>query len=254
MNPIRTVVYGANGKMGQRLSNHILNSEDFEMAFGVDKDPDKFANSFPVYTNPYEYQGEIDLIIDFSHTSNLEQLLAFATDKRIATVIATTGLNEAQVSMVITASTKIPVLYSPNMSLGVNIVNSILKHYSKMLSDGFDIEIIEKHHNKKIDAPSGTALMMANTINHALDDEMSLVFGRHGSECPREMKEIGVHAVRGGAISGEHTVIFAGDQEIIEIKHTALSKDLFAHDALRASRIFVSKPVGYYTMADIYNL
>lgn len=254
MNPIRTAVYGANGKMGQLLSKHILNSDDFELAFGVDKDPDKVANVFPVYADPFEYDGHIDLIIDFSHTSNLEHLLTFATEKQVATVIATTGLSEVQVSMVVAASAKIPVLYSPNMSLGVNIVNSILKHYSKMLSDGFDIEIIEKHHNKKIDAPSGTALMMANTINHALDDSKTLVFGRHGSDCPRAMAEIGVHTIRGGSISGEHTVIFAGEQEIIEIKHTALSKDLFAHDALRASRIFVTKPVGYYTMADIYNL
>lgn len=254
MIPIRTAVYGVNGKMGQLLSKHITLSEDFEMTFGVDKDPEKINNSFPVYTDPFEYEGTIDLIIDFSHTSNLEKLLEFATTNSVSTVIATTGLDEQHVSMVKEASLKIPVLYSPNMSLGVNIMNSILKHYSKMLSDGFDIEIIEKHHNKKIDAPSGTAFLLANTINHALDDQMKLIFGRHGSDCPRTPDEIGIHTVRGGSISGEHTVIFAGDQEIIEIKHTALSKDLFAHDALRASRIFVKKPVGYYTMADIFGL
>lgn len=254
MIPTRTAVYGVNGKMGQLLSKHIIDSDDFILVFGVDQDPGKTTNDFPVYKDPFEYEGTIDLIIDFSHTSNLEKMLEYATSKSVATVIATTGLSEHHIFMVKEASQKIPVLYSPNMSLGVNIMNSILKHYSKMLSDGFDIEIIEKHHNKKIDAPSGTALLMANTINHALNDQMSLVFGRHGSDCPRSSDEIGVHTVRGGSISGEHTVIFAGEQEIIEIKHTALSKDLFAHDALRASRLFINKPVGYYTMADIYNL
>lgn len=254
MKPIRTAVYGVNGKMGQLLSKQIILSEDFEMTFGVDKDPEKIINDFPVYKDPFEYEGTIDLIIDFSHTSNLEKLLNFSTAKNIATAIATTGLNDDHISMVKKASLQIPVLYSPNMSFGVNIMNSILNHYSKILSDGFDIEIVEKHHNKKIDAPSGTALLLANTINHALDDQMTLVFGRHGSDCPRTSDEIGIHTVRGGAISGEHTVIFAGEQEIIEIKHTALSKDLFAQDALRASRIFVNKPVGYYTMTDLYNL
>lgn len=254
MIPIRTAVYGVNGKMGQLLSKHIILSEDFEMIFGVDKDPGKIANDYPVYQDPFEYKGTIDLIIDFSHTSNLEKMLEYATAKKVATVIATTGLNEDHVSMVKDASTKIPVLYSPNMSLGVNIMNSILKHYSKILSDGFDIEIIEKHHNKKIDAPSGTAYLLADTINNALDNQMIPIYGRHGSDCLRAPDEIGIHTVRGGSISGEHTVIFAGEQEIIEIKHTALSKDLFAHDALRASRIFVKKQTGYYTMADIYNL
>lgn len=254
MIPIRTAVYGVNGKMGQLLSKHILESDDFEMAFGVDKNPDKFTNVFPVYLDPFDYEGTIDLIIDFSHTSNLKNMLEYAIEKSVATVIATTGLSEDHVSIVKEASLKIPVLYSPNMSLGVNIMNSILKHYSKMLSDGFDIEIIEKHHNKKIDAPSGTAFLLANTINHALDDQMTLVFGRHGSDCPRTPDEIGVHTVRGGSISGEHSVIFAGEQEIIEIKHTALSKELFAHDTLRASRIFIKKPIGYYSMADLFSL
>ncbi len=254
MIPIRTAVYGVNGKMGQLLSKHITLSEDFEMIFGVDKNPGKITNEFPVYKDPFEYEGTIDLIIDFSHSSNLEKMLEYATARSIATVIATTGLCEDHVFMLKDASKKIPILYSPNMSLGVNIMNSILKHYSKMLSDGFDIEIIEKHHNKKIDAPSGTAYLLADTINKALDNQMTPVYGRHGSDCPRSSNEIGIHTVRGGSISGEHTVIFAGDQEIIEIKHTALSKDLFAHDALRASRIFIKKQPGYYTMTDIYNL
>lgn len=254
MNQIRTAVYGVNGKMGQLLSKHITLSEDFEMIFGVDKDPGKINNDFPVYNNPFEYEGTLDLIIDFSHSSNLEKLLEYATAKSVPTVIATTGLGENHVSMIKDASKMIPILYSPNMSLGVNIMNSILKHYSKILSDGFDIEIIEKHHNKKIDAPSGTAYLLANTINKALDNQMTLTYGRHGSDCPRTPEEIGIHTIRGGSISGEHTVIFAGDQEIIEIKHTALSKDLFAHDALRASRIFIDKEIGYYTMADIFSL
>lgn len=254
MTPIKTVVYGANGKMGQILCRHLLESQEFELIFGVDKDPTKYENQFPVFKNAYEFQGEIDLIIDFSHYSNLEALIEYATEKKVPTVIATTGLTENHMDLIKRAAKKIPLLYSPNMSLGINILNSILRQYSRVLSDGFDVEIVEKHHNKKIDAPSGTAYLLANTINQALDDSMEFNFGRVGTDCLRNENEIGIHTVRGGSISGEHTVIFAGEQEIIEIKHTALSKDLFAHDALRASKVLVKKPKGYYTMDDIYNL
>ena len=271
---IRTVLYGVNGKMGQLLSKHISHTDDFEVLFGVDREPDKIKNGFPVYQDPFEYYDNlqensddhtghhcdhhidprIDLLIDFSHVSNLDQLLIFAIEKNIPTVIATTGIQEQHVTQMKAASLEIPLLYAPNLSLGVNIMNSILKHYTKIMDEGFDIEIIEKHHSLKRDAPSGTALLLANTINHALGDEMTLVFGRQGSESLRTPNEIGIHSVRGGSISGEHTVLFAGEQEILEIKHTALSKDLFAHDALRISRVFTHKTAGFYTVADLFRL
>ena len=252
--PIKTAVYGANGKMGQILCKHLTQSQEFELTFGVDKNPTKNQNDFPVFTSAKEYSGEINLIIDFSHYSNLESLIEYATEKRVPTVIATTGLSDNHMDLIRRAAKKIPILHSPNMSLGINILNSILRQYSKVLSDGFDIEIIEKHHNKKIDAPSGTAYLLANTINQELDNSMEFNYGRVGTDCLRNQNEIGIHTVRGGSISGEHIVIFAGEQEIIEIKHTSLSKDLFAHDALRASKVLVKKPKGYYTMDDIYNL
>ncbi|WP_350344735.1 4-hydroxy-tetrahydrodipicolinate reductase [Proteinivorax tanatarense] len=251
---INTAIYGANGKMGQVLSKKIAQNPNFSAACGVDKNPEKYQNNFPVYENPYSYKGELDLIIDFSHPSNLEQMLEFAKKRKVPTVIATTGYSEQQIASIKEASSEIPVLYSPNMSLGVNIVNTILNQYSKLLNDAHDIEIIEKHHNKKIDAPSGTALLFANTINEALDNSKEFNYGREGKNCPRNDKEIGIHTVRGGAISGEHNIIFAGDHEVIEIKHTALSKDVFALDALKAGQTIVNMPVGFYAMQDIFNL
>lgn len=251
MGPIKTAVFGANGKMGQLLCKTILASEDFVLAFGVDRNPDKYDLSFPIFESAYAYEGDIDLIIDFSHASSLEALLDFATNKRIHTLIATTGLTDVHMAKVHEAAQKIPILYTANLSFGINVITRLLSQVAKSLSEGFDIEIIEKHHNKKIDAPSGTAYLLANTINRALDETMSLTHGRHGADCLRKTNEIGIHSVRGGNIFGEHTILFAGEQELIEIKHTALSKDLFAQDALKVGRLLLNKPVGYYTMQDL---
>lgn len=251
MGAIKTAVFGANGKMGQLLCKTILASEDFELSFGVDRAPDKVANSYPVFENANDFDGTIDLIIDFSHTSNLEAILDYATSRGVHTLIATTGLTDMHMAKIREASHKIPILCAANLSFGINVITRLLSQVAKSLNEGFDIEIIEKHHNKKIDAPSGTAYLLANTINHALDDTMTLTYGRHGSDCPRKTNEIGIHTVRGGSISGEHTILFAGEQELIEIKHTALSKDLFAQDALKAGKLLLSKPVGLYTMQDL---
>jgi len=251
MGAIKTAVYGANGKMGQLLCKTILASEDFELSFGVDRTPEKTAYPYPVFESAYDYEGDIDLLIDFSHTSNLEAILDFATSKGVHTLIATTGLTDVHMTKIREASQKIPILCAANLSFGINVITRLLSQVAKSLNEGYDIEIIEKHHNKKIDAPSGTAYLLENTINQALDNAMTLSFGRHGSDCPRKMNEIGIHTVRGGSIFGEHTILFAGEQELIEIKHTALSKDLFAQDALKAGKLLLSKPVGLYTMQDL---
>ena len=252
--PIKTAVFGAHGKMGQRLCAQLLSSEDFELVFGVDRTPLKIAHDFPVYDDPYLYEGELDLIIDFSHVSNVDRILEYAILRKTAVMIATTGIDEIHHTKMKDASQQVPLLYAANMSLGVSLINSILKQYAHVLSDGFDIEIIEKHHRHKQDAPSGTALLLANTLKDALEDDYQLKCGREGAQSLRQPHEIGVHAVRGGAISGEHTVVFAGDQELIEFKHTALSKDLFAHDALRIARKLMTKPAGYYTVTELFHL
>ena len=252
--PIKTAVFGAHGKMGQRLCAQLSSSEDFELVFGVDRMPLKIAQDFPVYDDPNCYEGKLDLIIDFSHVSNIDSLLKYAIFKKTPVMIATTGLDESHYTKMKDASQQVPLLYAANMSLGVNLINSILKQYAHVLSDGFDIEIIEKHHRHKQDAPSGTALLLANTLKDALEDDYQLKCGREGAQSLRQPHDIGVHAVRGGSISGEHTVLFAGEQELIEFKHTALSKDLFAHDALRIARKLVHKPAGYYTVAELFHL
>lgn len=251
MGAIKTAVYGANGKMGQLLCKTILASEDFELSFGVDRAPDRFDYPYPIYENAYAYEGKIDLLIDFSHASNIESILDFTTSRGIHTLIATTGLTDEHMVKIREASKKIPILCASNLSFGINVITRLLSQVAKSLNEGFDIEIIEKHHNKKIDAPSGTAYLLANTINHALGDTLTLTYGRHGSDCPRKTNEIGIHTVRGGSISGEHTILFAGEQELIEIKHTALSKDLFAQDALKAGKLLLTKPAGLYTMQDL---
>lgn len=253
MKVIKTAVYGANGKMGRTLCQAILASAEFEMTFGVDRNPAKFHNDFPVVTAPDDYAGSIDLMIDFSHPSNLETILAYVTSRLVPTLIATTGLCEDQMRMVQSAGQTIPILYSPNTSLGISILNSILRTYTAHFGEGYDIEIVEKHHNRKIDAPSGTAKLFAETINKALGNTLTYVHGRYGQPGPRRAKEIGIHAVRGGSIAGEHTVIFAGEQEVIEIRHTALSKSLFAQHALRLCRLLVNAPKGAYTNDNLYD-
>lgn len=252
--PIKTAVFGAHGKMGQRLCAHLLASEDFELVLGVDRTPNKVKHDYPVYDDPRLYEGELDLIIDFSHVSNIDRILEYAVLRKTAVMIATTGIDETHYAKMKDASQHVPLLYAANMSLGVNLINSILRQYAHVLSDGFDIEIIEKHHRHKQDAPSGTALLLVNTLKDALEEDYQLKCGREGAQSLRQPHEIGIHAVRGGAISGEHTVLFAGEKELIEFKHTALSKDLFAHDALRIARKLVHKPAGYYTVADLFHL
>ena len=249
---IKVIVYGSNGKMGQVLSNQIANESDIEIVAGIDRTIDKIENIYPVYSNPYEYKGEADVIIDFSHPSNLEKILEYSSDKKVPLVIATTGFSEEQFNLLLETSKNLPILHSSNMSLGINAISMVLKEISRFLGDNFDIEIIEKHHNKKVDAPSGTAYLLANVINKALDNKKEYIFGREGGNAKRHEKEIGIHAIRGGTIPGEHTVIFAGLDEVIEIKHEALSKNIFAQGAIKATRFIINAKPGFYNMDDIF--
>lgn len=194
---------------------------------------------------------KIDVIIDFSHFSKLNDLLDRCAERNYPLVIATTGYSGETLEKIVETSKKIPILLSSNTSLGINAINSILEKLVPRLEENFDIEIIEKHHNKKIDSPSGTAITLLETIQNSLHEKYDVVYGREGM-AKREKKEIGVHAVRGGTIVGEHTIIFAGEDEIIEISHKALSKKIFAVGALKCADFIIGKQPRLYTMKDIF--
>lgn len=249
---IRILLVGCNGKMGQIITRTCLYREGMSVVAGIDS-VTKAGNSFPVYTETSQVKEAVDVIIDFSHPSALAAILEFAKEKSYPIVIATTGHSDDQKRLIEEASHTIPVLLSANMSLGINLILDLVKRAAKTLNGAFDIEIIEKHHNQKIDAPSGTALAIADAINSSLPgNEMKYVYDRHSSMQKRTRDEIGIHSIRGGTITGEHTILFAGNDEMIEIKHTAVSRDLFAEGALKAAAFLYNKAPGYYKMQDIF--
>jgi len=241
---------GCNGKMGQVITRLAEQYEDLRIVAGYDI-YDNGKNSYPVYADLEKCCEKIDVIIDFSNPAALDSVISFAVARKIPAIIATTGLSPAQKKQIEKASHTIPVFFSANMSLGVNLLIDLVKKAARLLEPNFDIEIIEKHHNQKIDAPSGTALAIADSINEELDQKYEYIYDRHSRRKKRNKKEIGIHAVRGGTIVGEHTVLFAGNDEIIEIKHSATSKDIFGTGALRAARFIYGKKPGLYNMNDL---
>lgn len=244
----KIIMNGCNGKMGQVISRIVAEDETCEIVAGFDIS-DQGTNSYPVYTNPADFTGEADVVIDFSHPDSLEKLLDYCKSRKLPVIVATTGLSNQQKNIMEAASVSIPVFFSANMSLGINLLIDLAKKATKLLGESFDIEIIEKHHNQKIDAPSGTALAIADAIAEDMDAEY--VYDRHTSRKKRKKSEIGIHAVRGGTIVGEHTVIFAGTDEIIELKHQAASKEIFAVGAVKAAKFLVGKTPGMYCMNDL---
>ena len=195
---------------------------------------------------------EADALIDFSNAAAVDELLAYCREKKLPVVLCTTGLSEEQLKKVEEAAKETAVLRSANMSLGVNLLMKILKDAARVLApEGFDIEIVEKHHNRKVDAPSGTAIALADSVNDALDGVYSYTYDRSRERKARDSREIGISAVRGGTIVGEHEVIFAGEDEVIEFKHTAYSKALFARGAVAAAKYLAGKPAGRYDMSDV---
>ena len=247
-------ISGINGTMGQILSKKVNEDNNLELVMGIDNNPLDCENSCNAYVDPNDSINVPELIIDFSHPSYLERVVDYASKHRIRLVIATTGYSEKQMQYLENLSQSVPILYSANMSFGINVITSILKRYTNILSDSnYDIEIIEKHHNKKADAPSGTAYLLADTINESLDVPKRIVNGREGKSSLRSTEEIGIHAVRGGSIFGQHEILFAGDSDIIEINHTALSKDVFAHGAIAAAKWLNNKENGLYSMQDMFD-
>lgn len=246
----RILLSGCSGKMGRVIAALVSEREDSQIVGGIDIVDDNTLD-FPVFSSPDDVNVESDVIIDFSHPSCLEGIVNYAAKNSIPVVICTTGLTTEQKNFMYEKSKETPVFFSANMSLGVNLMAELAKKATTVLEDGFDIEIVEAHHNRKLDAPSGTALYIADSINEACTKTKEYVYDRHSVRKKREKKEIGIHAIRGGTIVGEHTVIFAGNDEIIEIKHTALSRDVFAEGAIAAASFMVGKKPAMYDMNDL---
>ena len=246
---INIMLSGANGKMGKVITRLAADMEDINICAGVDINTE--SDAFPVFKSPYDFDGTPDVIIDFSHPSVFDTLMDYAVEKGVAIIMATTGLSEENRARLVTESSKIPVFFSANMSLGVNLLIDLAKKATAILEENFDIEIIERHHNQKIDAPSGTALAIADAIADVAIGSKNYVYDRHSVRKKRSKDEIGIHAVRGGTIVGQHDVIFAGRDEVITLSHSATSKEVFAVGAIRAAKFIASKASGLYDMNDI---
>ena len=246
---LRVIISGYSGSMGKVLTKCANEDSELEIICGASKDD--LDVPFKTYHKMSEVEELADVIIDFSHHSTIEDTLSYAIKTKTPIVIATTGFNDEELTKIKKASNIIPIFHSSNMSLGVNVLVKLVKEAAKSLN-GFDIEIIEKHHNKKLDAPSGTAVMIANGVKEVLPDS-EYIYGRHGRSDKRSSNEIGIHAIRGGTIVGEHTTIFAGHDEVVEIKHSAQSKDIFAKGAIAAAKFLVKQEAGYYNMNNMLN-
>lgn len=247
----RIIMHGCNGHMGQVISGICKEDAACEIVAGIDV-VDNRQNGYPVFTDIFACNVEADVIIDFAATAAVDKLLDFSAEKQIPVVLCTTGLSPEQLNKVADTATKVAILKSANMSLGINTIMKLLQDAANVFAPaGYDIEIVEKHHNQKVDAPSGTALALADSINEARNHEYEYVYDRSQVRKKRDKKELGISAVRGGTIVGEHEVIFAGVDEVIEIKHTAYSKSVFAKGAVEAAKFLAGKPAGMYDMSDV---
>lgn len=247
----KIIMHGCNGKMGQTITRIIEADENCKIVAGVDV-YDKQLNDYPVFASITECDVEADAIIDFSAPASLTSLLTYSIEKQVPVVLCTTGLTKEQLAEVEEASKKVAILKSANMSLGINLLQKLLQDATKVLAQaGYDIEIVEKHHNLKKDSPSGTALALADSINEALPEKYDYVYDRSDRSIQRPQKEIGISAVRGGTIVGDHDVIFAGEDEVITFSHRAYSKAVFGKGAVQAAKFLAGKPAGMYNMNDV---
>ena len=246
----KIILSGCNGRMGRAITKIAEKSNTYEIAAGIDVNS-YCENSYPVFTDISDCDISADVIVDFSHPSAFQNVLSFAKMRNLPLIVATTGLSEAQKAQLFEAKSEIPVFYSANMSLGINLLISLSKKAAAVLGKSFDIEIIEKHHNKKLDAPSGTALALADGISEVLENTPQYVYDRHSVRRERQRNEIGIHSVRGGNIVGEHEVLFAGINENITLAHSAMSREVFAEGAVKAAEYMSGKPKGLYSMDDL---
>ncbi len=248
---VKIIMHGCNGKMGQVITDMVKNDDTAEIVAGIDV-VDNRDNGYPVFTDIDACDVPADVIIDFAAAVAVDKLLDYSVKHKIPVVLCTTGLSEAQIAKVEEASRKVAVLRSANMSLGINTLMKLLKEAANIFAPaGYDIEIVEKHHNQKVDAPSGTAIALADSINEARNNEYEYVYDRSQVRKKRDKRELGISSVRGGTIVGEHEVIFAGVDEVIEFKHTAYSKSVFAKGAVEAGKYLAGKSAGLYNMSDV---
>ena len=247
----KIIISGCNGHMGRVVESLCQADPQVEIAAGFDV-MGAGDHDYPVYASPAQFTGHADAVIDFSSPAALDGLLAFAKATKTPLVLATTGYTPEQLAQIGAAALEVPIFQSANMSLGINVLLELVKKAASILGDSYDIEIVERHHRRKVDAPSGTALMIADAAAAACGHETEYVFERHSTRHPRDKKEIGISAVRGGTIVGEHEIIFAGHDEVMEIKHTALSREIFAQGAVEAAKFMatVTQP-GMYDMSQL---
>ena len=244
----KIIISGCGGRMGQVVENICAADPDVTVVAGFDVNP--VERDYPVYVSPADFVGEADAVIDFSNPAALDNLLAFCTERKVPLVLATTGFSDAQLEQIKEASKQVAIFRSANMSLGINVLLELVKKAATVLGDSYDIEIVEKHHNRKVDAPSGTALMIADAAASGLNFEPEYVYERHSVRQSRDKKEIGISAMRGGTIVGVHEIMFAGRDEIIEIKHTAMSREIFANGAVKAAKYLAAgRTPGIYDMS-----
>ncbi len=247
----KIIMLGCNGRMGQMITDMVKQDDECTIVAGIDI-VDNRDNGYPVYTKLADCDVEADAIIDFTSATDFESRMDYAVDKQIPIIECSTGLSEEQMDYLKKTSEKVAVLKSANMSLGINLLMKLLKEAAvKLAGDGFDVEIVEKHHNQKLDAPSGTALALADSINEAMDDRYEYIYDRSQVRQKRDKKELGISAVRGGTIVGEHDVIFAGTDEVITFKHTAYSRAVFAKGSITAAKYLKGKAAGLYDMSDV---
>ena len=248
---VKIIMRGCNGRMGQMIAGLLKDDQDAKIVAGIDL-VDNISNPFPVYKDLADCDVEADVVIDFSNAAFVDPLLDLCVERKLPVVLCTTGLSEAQTEHMKEASKQVAVLKSANMSLGINLLMKVLKDVTPVLAEaGFDIEIVEKHHNQKLDAPSGTAIALADSINEASDDAYTYVYDRSQDRKKRDKKELGISAVRGGTIVGDHEVIFAGTDEVITFQHTAYSRAVFGKGAIQAAKFLAGKPAGLYDMSHV---
>lgn len=247
---VKIAIAGANGKMGGVIARLAAERTDCKVIAGIDLNTAP-NGSFPIVKSPFDLPEKPEVIIDFSHPSALEDLLSYCKMNSVPAVFATTGYTEEQISAIKQAAEQIPVFFTFNMSLGINLLVELGKQAARVLGGQFDVEIVEKHHNLKKDAPSGTAIMLAEAINKELGGKMNYVYDRHSVRKPREANEIGMHSIRGGTIVGEHDIIFAGHDEVITLSHSAGSKEVFAAGAVNAAVYIAGREKGLYDMSDL---
>ncbi len=247
----KIIISGCNGRMGRVVERICKEKSDMEVVAGFDANPVKLSD-YPVYSEPMEFQGEADVIIDFSNSASLESLLSYCAFRKIPAVICTTGHSEKQLALIDETSKTVPLFRSGNMSLGINLLTHLVKKAAMVLGADFDVEIVEKHHKMKVDAPSGTALMLADAVKEGLPYDAEYVYERQSVRKPRGEKEIGISAIRGGTIVGEHDVMFFGNDESIEISHKAYSREVFANGAVAAAKYMANvEKAGLYDMGNV---